>query len=181
MRLLQGELHVTAKDVLKLEAFAWRPRQDLDGQMDKEEYLLANLPKAWDKNQEKRFEELCCQFSGPMALRFKHYATKLGLPDQKRVKIKELVAEYSARSEPLRGAIFTAPSTEAARGPWRKLSALALQLDKNILELLTDKQRTQWKSMLGKEIDWTKVFPSVEILSDRVTFSSLLQMFQMPK
>jgi hypothetical protein len=47
--------------------------------MDKrEEALIANLARMWSRAQDARFEELSCQFAGPMALRLKHYTQTRG-------------------------------------------------------------------------------------------------------
>ena len=39
----------------------------------------------------------------------------------------------------------------------RKLKTLARELDEKILTLLTEKQRAQWITLLGKRFDWTAV------------------------
>jgi hypothetical protein len=126
-----------------------------------EEELLASLPKAWSKSQEDRFEELCCQFSGPMALRLRHYAAQAEIPEKQRMKIKELVDSYYEKSIPLSMQVFTAPSVEASKASLKRLNALTLELDKKIMETLTEKQKTRWQGMLGRRFaHWDKVFPS---------------------
>jgi hypothetical protein len=181
-KTMRAELQVTSRDIPRLEQALTKasdsvshrapPRQanknpgDAANQAclemnETEEQLLASLPKAWSKSQEDRFEELCCQFSGPMALRLRHYAARAEIPEKQRVKIKELVDSYYEKSIPLSAEVFAAPNVEASKAPLARLNALTLALDKKIMETLTEKQKARWQGMLGKRFaHWAKFFQS---------------------
>jgi hypothetical protein len=169
---LRAELHLSAADIERATAFLTetyakqdklredkRPIDPAEAAEDDEEKLIDVLPKAWTKAHEDRFEELACQLSGPMALRFKHYAAKCGISEKQRVKIKKVVENRVEQSIPLHGRIFTSRSDEEAKEPQEELDKLALELDKEILATLTDKQKAKWKTMLGEKFaNWNKVF-----------------------
>lgn len=181
MRALQKELRITPKNLASLKVvdtrrgeqlrlFGGRPEPDntdpkanslvYEDQMNQaEESLLLWLPEVWTSSQETRFEQLCCQFSGPMALRLKHYAAKTGLSEGTRLKIDELVKEYYDLSKPIMAEELTARNDEAAAAARRKLTDLAYQLDEKILELLSTTQKNKWIRIMGPEFDWRLIFP----------------------
>jgi hypothetical protein len=69
----------------------------------------------------------------------------------------KLVDTYEEKANPFQRAVFSAPTVPAAEAPQKRLNALALELDKGILDFLSDTQRAQWHSMLGKQFDWEKI------------------------
>jgi hypothetical protein len=60
---------------------------------------------------------------------------------------------YTDKAMPHHRAGFVYRSIDAEK----KLKTLARELDEKILTLLTEKQRAQWITLLGKRFDWTAV------------------------
>jgi hypothetical protein len=116
-----------------------------------EDMVLVQFSKVLNHHQQARFEELGCQFAGPMALRLKHYASRLELSAAQRKKIAELVDAYTEKAADPQRAGFVVRSQEVEK----QLKALARELDEKILALLSDKQRAMWTKSLGKKFDWT--------------------------
>lgn len=142
------------KSLQKLQA------KEADGGLDEafaaaDAALLKHLPKVFSKQQQARFEELGCQFAGPMALRLEPYTQRLRLSMEQQRKIGELVERYMGKTPPLQRQVFVAQSVDAYSKPATKLAALACELDEKILTLLSPEQRTQWEKLLGKPFDWS--------------------------
>jgi hypothetical protein len=118
-----------------------------------EEQSLALLAKCLDPRQMTRFEEIACQFAGPMALRLDHYSSRFKLSTDQITKIGSLADSYFEKAAPLMKAMFTSgpPAAQA------KLNSLACELDGKIFDVLTEKQRSQWKVRLGKRFDWKAI------------------------
>jgi hypothetical protein len=158
--VLRNEIGLSTTDIAKVEKVAndiWRRSERLTGP-EKEVEILGNLSNALSRKQQERYEALCCQLSGPMALRFKHYADRIGITEAQRKKVEEIVSRYDKSATGLHACIFVSKSVEEAKEPMNKLLALTLEMDKDILASLSEKQRTSWHSMLGKGFaDWGKV------------------------
>lgn len=118
-----------------------------------EDILLAALPLVLSNKQMKRFEELSCQMSGPMALRLQHYSVRLQLSEAQRARIANLVDIYSDKVRPLQRVAFSTGSADNTT----KLKAMACELDEKILALLTESQRMKWTDCLGKRFDWSGI------------------------
>jgi hypothetical protein len=126
-------------------------KEALDALEAMEELVPAQLARTLSAKQQARFEELACQFAGPMVLRLKYYAERLEVSPAQRKSIQRLVNTYVEQSAPLHRAGFVVWSPEAGK----KLKALAGELDEKIMAILTEKQRAKWPSLLGKKFDWT--------------------------
>src|SRR5437660_9332415 len=102
---LRAELHLRPGQVPKLiecmkgfEPEKFEKIEEADAAMKAmdatEEFLLANFHKVASAKQQTRLEELSCQLAGPLAMRLKHYASRLGLSDTQRKRIQDLVNIY---------------------------------------------------------------------------------------
>jgi hypothetical protein len=80
LRLRTEQLPKLADCLNALDPALTKDEEALDKWFDGlEELLLMQLPKVLDDNQQTRFEQLSCQFAGPMVLRLEHYASRLEL------------------------------------------------------------------------------------------------------
>jgi hypothetical protein len=118
--------------------------------------LLEGLPKILTKPQMTRFEQLHCQIEGLASLRFKVYASRVGLSDNQRKRIRALHFKYATAAKVHHRAVFTARSMNEVPLHTVQLISLAKFLDLKILDLLTAKQRTAWLSLVGERFDWNE-------------------------
>ncbi len=164
-KALRAELRLTDEDQAKLlkrleqwllDSFV-KDGKDADisrqQMFEIQEMLLKQLAAVLDGNKLARFEELGCQYEGPMALRFDRFARRVGLSAVQQQGVVTLVDEYFEKSAPFHRAEFHARSGKVEK----KLLALAKELDARILATLTEAQRQRWQACLGKRFDWSKV------------------------
>jgi hypothetical protein len=128
-----------------------------------EHATLALMAGCLNERQFKRFQELACQLSGPIALRLDNYADRFNLSTEQRAVIGRLVDDYSAKVEPLLRAyganLDFAAKTKLNIETTTKANALALELDEKILDMLSSPQRKAWKAQTGRAFDWSVIAP----------------------
>ena len=110
--------------------------------------------------QSKRLEEIRLQVAGPSILAFdRELAQKLNVTQDQRQKAREIL---EAQGEKTREAFQNAEGEgrerfEAAR---EKIEQIRKETDEQLVAVLTDEQKQQWKEMTGKpfELDRSQLF-----------------------
>lgn len=106
-----------------------------------------------EPTQRKRLQEIAIQQNGPRSIQDPEVAAELGLTDQQKAKLAEVVAENSKAFETGFG--------ESSRDNWRERAGeLADQADLRLLEVLTPEQQTKLESLKGEpfEVDLSQFF-----------------------
>jgi len=111
---------------------------------------MAKLDQILDKDQRTRFHEIELQVEGARAMLRPEIAEKLGLSDDQRQSIEQVVQRHAADMRPPRppqdgeeGRPPAPPSPDAMRRAHE-------QVNREAMAVLTEGQRKTWKSMTGK-------------------------------
>jgi hypothetical protein len=112
------------------------------------------LDKILDKKQAERLAQLRLQREGLMALSREDIQKKLGLTEDQIAKMRKIQED----ARPGRGA-FGGPdqSAEERRAAFQKMQEQREKMQKDILAVLTEKQKDQWTEMKGKEFKFPQM------------------------
>jgi len=100
--------------------------------------------------QLKRLEQIRLQVMGPMALASPDVASKLGLTDDQKTKMREAMRGVFAKLRQSRGGNAGPPSAEARKKMEETIKTA-------IMGVLTDDQKTTYEELIGKPFDTAKL------------------------
>jgi len=100
--------------------------------------------------QSKRLEQIRIQVMGPMALASPDVASKLGLTDDQKTKMREAMRGVFAKMREGRGGNAGPPSAEARKKMEESIKTA-------IMGVLTDDQKKTYEELIGKPFDTSKL------------------------
>ncbi|MBI5707212.1 MAG: hypothetical protein HZC36_09520 [Armatimonadetes bacterium] len=132
-------------------------------QMEKREKELDQKVKAiLSESQYTRFHELALQLDGAQALQRKDVADKVGLSQEKREQIAEIVRKSMEANRPdfggQRGGLGDPDEMRRRMEEMRaKMEKSRKDMNAKILAALSDAEKSKWKAMLGKEFNFEEM------------------------
>lgn len=118
-----------------------RDRRQEDAQLEKD--VKAVLSEA----QFKRLKEIVLQQSGPSALARRDVADQLGLTEEQSAKIREILESNRPERPDFQGGRPDPSEMDEMR---ERMEAQREKLNKKLLAVLTEGQKSKWQAMLGK-------------------------------
>lgn len=172
---VQKELKMTPEQVAKLDAKQQEVRTATQAarganfqQQSPEERAKANekireiqtkaVNEILDATQQKRFRQLELQQAGPSAVTRKDVADELKLTEEQVTKIREIQTKMQEETRAARqGVDFQ--DADARTKMTEKVQEIQKTSGEKVVALLTDKQKEQWKGMLGESFKFPPPMP----------------------
>jgi Spy/CpxP family protein refolding chaperone len=163
---VQEDLKITSEQAAKLTSISDDYRADMrdfsagegasreerQQKFEQNREKIATLNRETDKkidevlnaDQKKRLDEIALQAAGVQALQRDEIAAKLKLTGEQKEKIKKVLDEQSQKMREAFG---------DNGGGREKLNEIRQQTEQQVVAVLNDDQKKEWKAMQGKEFD----------------------------